>query len=77
MTTGPAGDSGGMMQSLRLYRTFRLLLLGTMATNTAFWMYQVAVGWLALEITDSPFFVGLAGFAGGYPAAKSSGCRPG
>ncbi len=67
MTTGPAGDSGGMMQSLRLYRTFRLLLLGTMATNTAFWMYQVAVGWLALEITDSPFFVGLAGFAGGIP----------
>ena len=55
------------MQSLRLYRTFRLLLLGTMATNTAFWMYQVAVGWLALEITDSPFFVGLAGFAGGIP----------
>jgi MFS family permease len=56
-----------MMQSLRLYRTFRLLLLGTMATNTAFWMYQVAVGWLALDLTDSPFFVGLAGFAGGIP----------
>jgi MFS family permease len=56
-----------MMHSLRRYRSFRMLLLGTLATNTAFWMYQVAVGWLALDLTDSPFFVGLAGFAGGIP----------
>lgn len=55
------------MESLRRYAAFRMLLIGTMATNTAFWMYQVAVGWLALEMTDSPLFVGLAGFAGGIP----------
>jgi MFS family permease len=30
-------------------------------------MYQVAVGWLALQLTDSPLFVGLVGFAGGIP----------
>jgi MFS family permease len=30
-------------------------------------MYQVAVGWLALQMTDSPLFVGLTGFAGGIP----------
>jgi MFS family permease len=59
--------SGGMMHSVRLYPAFRLLLLGTLATNSAFWMYQVAVGWLALQMTDSPFFVGLAGFASGIP----------
>lgn len=60
-------DERGMMQALRFYPVFRLLLLGTLATNSAFWMYQVAVGWLALQLTDSALFVGLAGFAGGIP----------
>ncbi len=57
----------GMLHSLRRYPAFRLLMVGTLATNTAFWSYMVSVGWLALEETDSPFFVGLAGFAGGIP----------
>ncbi|MDQ2683985.1 MAG: MFS transporter [Chloroflexota bacterium] len=57
----------GMLHSVHVYPAFRLLMIGTLATNTAFWMYQVAVGWLALELTDSPFFVGLSGFAGGIP----------
>ena len=60
-------DAGGILQSWQVYPAFRLLLLGTLATNSAFWMYQVAVGWLALQMTDSPFFVGLAGFVGGIP----------
>jgi len=42
-------------------------MLATLASNTAFWMYQVAVGWLALQLTDSPFFVAMAGFTGGIP----------
>lgn len=62
-TAAPAG----MMQSLRVYPAFRLLLLGTLATNSAFWMYQVSLGWLALQLTDSAFWVGLAGFTGGIP----------
>ena len=56
-----------MFQSLRAYPGFRMLFLGTLATNSAFWMYQIAIGWLALELTDSPFWVGLTGFAGGIP----------
>jgi MFS family permease len=56
-----------MLHSLRTYPAFRLLFFGTLATNSAFWMYQIAVGWLALQETDSPFFVGLSGFAGGIP----------
>lgn len=60
-------EAGGMLQSLRVYPAFRLLLIGTLATNSAFWMYQVAVGWLALQLTDSPLFIGLAGFVGGIP----------
>jgi len=62
-----AAEQAGMFQSIRAYRGFRLLFLGTMATNSAFWMYQIAVGWLALQRTDSPLFVGLTGFAGGIP----------
>lgn len=65
--TGARSDAGGILQSWQVYPAFRLLLLGTLATNSAFWMYQVAVGWLALQMTDSPFFVGLAGFVGGIP----------
>ena len=73
-TTAPAArerpaaiPEPGMFQSMRAYPSFRLLWLGTLATNSAFWMYQIAVGWLALQLTDSPFFVGLTGFAGGIP----------
>jgi MFS family permease len=59
--------SAGTWHSVRRYAAFRLLLLGTLATNSAFWMYQVSLGWIALEMTDSPQFVGLAGFASGIP----------
>ncbi|MGI8644147.1 MAG: MFS transporter [Thermomicrobiales bacterium] len=62
-----AAAPAGMLQSLRVYPALRLLLLGTLATNSAFWMYQVSLGWLALQLTDSPFYVGLAGFTGGIP----------
>lgn len=56
-----------MFSSLQIYPAIRWLWVGTLGTNTAFWMYQVALGWLALEMTDSPLWVGLAGFAGGIP----------
>jgi MFS family permease len=58
---------GGTFASLRIYPAIRWLWIGTITTNTAFWMYQVALGWLALVMTDSPLWVGLAGFAGGVP----------
>ncbi|CAN5514114.1 MFS transporter [soil metagenome] len=56
-----------MFASLQIYPAIRWLWAGTICTNTAFWMYQVALGWLALVMTDSAFWVGLAGFAGGVP----------
>lgn len=59
--------SGGILHSLQVYPAFRMLMLGSLAATTAFWMYQVAIGWLALQMTDSPFFVGMAGFVGGIP----------
>ena len=57
----------GMLHSARAYPAFANLLLGTVATNTGYWMYLTAVGWLALQMTGSALFVGLAGFAGGIP----------
>ena len=66
-TVAASPDSGGILHSLHEYPAFRLLLLGTLATNTAFWMYQVCVGWLALQMMDSPLFVGLTGFVSGIP----------
>jgi len=66
---GPEDNTqpGGMFASLQIYPAIRWLWIGTIGTNTAFWMYQVALGWLALEMTDSPFWVGMAAFAGGIP----------
>ena len=61
----PPSKRAQMLESLRTYAGFRWLLLGTICTNTAFAMFQVALGWLALELTDSAAFVGLAGFASG------------
>jgi len=57
----------GILHSLRTYPAFAMLMIGTLATNTGFWMYQTAVGWLAYDLTGSATFVGLAGFAGGIP----------
>ncbi len=57
----------GTFASLKIYPAIRWLWVGTLCTNSAFWMYQVALGWLALEMTDSALWVGLAGFAGGIP----------
>lgn len=58
---------GGTFASLRIYSTLRWMWSGTLCTNTAFMMSQVAVGWLALELTDSALWVGLAAFAMGIP----------
>ncbi len=49
------------------YPTFRRLWLGAMAASLGQWMQQVALGWLALTLTDSESFVGLVGFTAGLP----------
>ncbi len=44
---------------------FRLLLAGTALSQIADWMNEVARGWLVLQLTDSPFQLGLLGFIRG------------
>ncbi len=45
------------------YRDFRLLWGSTLLHAVGMGMEQVAIGWLVLEMTDSPFMVGVAGAA--------------
>jgi MFS family permease len=46
---------------------FRLLFQGNLVTQIGMWMQQVAFGWLVLEMTNSPFYLGLAGFCRALP----------
>lgn len=43
--------------------SYRWLWLGSMAAWVGLRMQDVALGWLVLELTDSPFYLGLADFA--------------
>jgi MFS family permease len=52
----------GMLRALR-HRDYRLFWAGNFISNTGTWMHTVALGWLVLEMTNSPFLLGLAGFA--------------
>jgi len=45
---------------------FRFLLAGTAFSQIAGWMEEVARGWLVLELTHSPFQLGLMGFIRGF-----------
>jgi MFS family permease len=46
---------------------FRRLWLAGVCINTARWMDVLVLGWVALELTDSPLLVGLAGFCRSIP----------
>jgi MFS family permease len=46
---------------------FRRLWLSGLCVNSARWMDLVLLGWLAFQLTDSPFMVGLAAFARSAP----------
>ena len=48
-------------------RPYRRLWLSGLCVNGARWMDLVLLGWLAFQLTDSPFMVGLAAFARSAP----------
>jgi MFS family permease len=41
------------------HRNFRLFFAGMVVSLIGMWMHRVAQSWLVLELTDSPFYVGL------------------
>ncbi len=57
------------------HRAFRLLWTATLLSSTARWADMVVVGWLTLELTDSPMMVGIvaASKMAGYIAAPFMG----
>lgn len=67
---GPAAApiaGSGLFSALARYPIYRRLWIGSLASSFGQWMQQVALGWLALTLTDSPAFVGLVGFTAGIP----------
>ncbi len=54
---------GAVMQ----HSVFRRLWLGALASSVGQWMQQVALGWLAIVMTNSPGFVGIVTFSAGLP----------
>lgn len=56
-----------MFRSLR-YRDFALFWTGNFLSNIGTWMQNLALGWLILVMTNSPFLLGLNGFIGSAPS---------
>jgi predicted MFS family arabinose efflux permease len=49
------------------YRNFRILWIGACTSSIGSWMQQLAQAWLVLEISKSPFLLGLDAFLGDIP----------
>ena len=59
----PAGASFGALR----YRNFRLFIVGQFVSLCGSWMQLVALGWLALVLSNSAFKVGLVTALGALP----------
>ncbi len=57
----------GMFRALS-HRNYRLFWTGAFLSNVGTWMQAVAQGWLVLQLTNSPFWLGLDGFMATAPA---------
>jgi len=57
----------GWFRALR-HPEFRLFWTGNFISNIGSWMQNVAQGWLVLQLTNSPLWLGLVGFAQQVPA---------
>jgi MFS family permease len=49
------------------HRDFRLFWTGNFLSNIGTWMQNIAQGWLVLKLTNSPFWLGVVGFASSIP----------
>lgn len=66
-----AGEAAGAGQASALgalsVPDFRALWLGSLVSNVGTWMQQIGSGWLVLQLTNSPFWLGLVSFAAALP----------
>lgn len=58
---GSSRSVSEMFRALR-YRNFLLFWSGAFLSNTGTWMQAVAQGWLVLQLSNSPFWLGVDGF---------------
>jgi MFS family permease len=63
----PLRKSINPFRTLQVHRNFRLFWTGQTVSLIGTWMQQVGQGWLALELTNSAFMVGLVSAAGSFP----------
>ena len=64
MTVAPANEV--RFAALR-HRNFTLLWSGLLVSNVGTWMQNVAQGWLVLQLTNSPLWLGLLGLSFAIP----------
>ena len=64
---GTSFERGRMFRALS-HRNFRVFWLGAFLSNVGTWMQAVAQGWLVLQLTNSPFWLGVDGFMATVPA---------
>ncbi len=63
----PLRKSINPFRTLQVHRNFQLFWTGQTVSLIGTWMQQVGQGWLALELTNSAFWVGLVSAAGSFP----------
>jgi MFS family permease len=66
-TTAEFGRIAAIFRSLR-YRDFALFWSGNFLSNIGTWMQNLALGWLIVVKTNSPFLLGLNGFLASAPS---------
>lgn len=63
----PRPRSINPFRALQVHRNFRLFWTGQTVSLIGTWMQSVGVGWLALELTNNAFLVGVVAAAGSFP----------
>jgi MFS family permease len=63
----PLRRSINPFRTLQVHRNFRLFWTGQTVSLIGTWMQSVGQGWLALELTNSAFLVGVVAAAGSFP----------
>jgi MFS family permease len=68
LTAMPRSVYTGLGSGALGIKEFRRFWFGMIASNVGSWMQITAQGWLILELTDSPFYLGLVGLVRAVPA---------
>jgi MFS family permease len=63
----PAPSASNPFRPLIIHRNFRIFWSGQTLSLIGTWMQSVASGWLALQLSNSAFIVGLVSAAGSFP----------